>query len=437
MKHFKLGLLGILALFLITSCEIDPIDPGTGGGGTGGGGGTSDTAPSLVFTDAAGSLTSDSRVEPGEIFSVTLMATQGAALLNALTVQENGDRLEDFSNRLTIEGTPAPAAAVLIPDGFKESFTWTLTIRAQDTESVSLYTFIVEDTNGMEASVGIEINTERTGSGTVEPELNILGNSNIIVDPEVLTGFPISILAGNANLASIAVTDSDTVLLEPSRLRLGDNPFTENPENLSVDFANGLEEMIFIRSQPDQSIQTYFIIVFDADDNFDIREVTINTFPNGISGNPVSTIEGVLLNRAGPAGTGGLDLDSGAGTGSSDTAAELRDNGIDGSALEINWLQRISGANNTELKQLIPNSNGLSENFNFDSVTTDSQLADVWGNATDLVERNSNMELTTGFVQVGDLYIALRDGKYYMVEITEIFIDPNGNEDFYRMNIKQ
>lgn len=436
MKHFKLGLLGILALFLITSCEVDPIDPGTGGPG----GGTEE-GPTLTFADVSGSLTGDSQVAPGEIFTVTLDAAQGTSLLNSLTIEENGVRIEDFANRVTISGTPAPAAAVLIPDGFKEAFTWDIAIKAQEDNSKSIYNFIVEDENMNTASRDIEINTEVTGSGMVEPSVELTLGSNAIVDSEVLVSFPIRVLRGDNIIEYIAVLDENLDPIDASRIYLGavvaDDQFTENPMMLSVDDQQGFEKTIYIRSQSGQSIQTYTIVVQDAAVEIGSTEVTINTFPGGISGNPLTTLEGRLLNRAGPSGTGGLDLDSGAGTGSNDAAAEIKDNGIDGSSLETNWRQRISGANNTTIKQLVPNSNGLSENFTFDSATTDTQLADIWGNGVDLVEQNENFEPMTGFVQEGDMFIAQRDGKYYMFVITDIFIDPAGNSDYYMMDIKQ
>jgi len=435
MKHFKLGLLGILALFLITSCEVDPVDPGPGGPGTG-----TDQGPTLSFADVSGSLTGDSKVAPGDIFTVTLDAAQGTSLLNSLTIEENGSRIEDFSNRVTISGTPAPAAAVLIPDDFKAAFTWDIAIKAQEDNSKSIYNFIVEDENGNTAARDIEIDTEVSGSGTVEPAMTLRGNSNIIVDSGVKTGFPLTVLAGNAALEYIAVLDENLDAIDASRCFLGGtdpvNQFTDNPMILDVADQQGFEKTVYITSHDGQSIQNYTIVVQDAAVEIASKEVTINTFPNGISGNPLTTLEGRLLNRAGPSGTGGLDLDSGAGTGSGDAAAEIKDNGIDATALETNWLQRISGANGTRIKQLVPNSNGLSEDFTFDSATTDTQLANIWPNGVDLIEQNANFEPMTGFVQKGDMFIAERDGKYYMFVITDIFIDPTGNSDYYQMDIK-
>jgi len=437
MKFIKLGLLGLIAMFLITSCEVDPIDPGTGGGG--GGGGTTEEGPELIFVDEAGVLTEDSSVAPEEIFSVRLQAAKGTADLNSLTIEENGVRIEDFVNRITIENTPAPSSAILLINTNPESFTWTISIKAQEVAAKHIYKFTVEDTNGNTAFRDIEIDTEATGSGTENPGITLMGNASIITDANSVASFPITALRGSADLSHVAVVNSSGDPIDAARCYLGEFPdgqFTENPQPLSTEDAGGFEKKVWVRAQDVESIETYFIVIYDTADTFELQEVTINTYPNGVAGNDLTTITGALFNRAGPSGTGGLDLDSGASTGSNDAAAELIDNGIDNGPLDKNWIQRISPGTGTTLKQLIPNQNGLSENFEFSSVTKDTQLLDIWGNGTDLTETNAAMVPWTDVVEVGDLFIAERGGKYYMMEVTEVFIDPDKNGDFYKMNIK-
>lgn len=438
MKFLKLGLIGVIAMFLITSCEVDPIDPGTGGGG----GGTTEESPELILVDQAGSLSTDSQVDPGSIFTVTLQAAKGTADLNSLTIEEDGVRIEDFGNRLTIAGSAAPAAAVLIPDANADGFTWDITIKAQEDNRKALYNFVVADDNGNTASRDIEIDTEVSGSGTVEPSLAINGNTNIIApEPGALIGFPIEALKGNAAIEYIAVLDAATDPIAATRCYLGGTTtaeqFTSNPHLLGTDDQQSLSKTLYIRAQEDMSEQSYTIVVYDADQNIAFRDVTINTFPGGISGNPVTTLPGVLFNRAGPAGTGGLDLDNGNSTGSASELAEIKDNGIDvGQGPSTNWFQRISGTNGTTLKQLVPGSNNLLESFEFGSIDTDTGLRDIWGNATDFTGVNANGEAWSELVQEGDMFIAERDGIYYMMLVTEVFVSPTNNDDFYRMDIK-
>lgn len=440
MKFLKLGLIGVIALFLVTSCEIDPVDPGTGGGG----GVTTETGPTLVIADQAGSLSTDSQVEPGSIFTVTLQASRGTLELNSLTIKEDGVNLADFGNRMTVNGDPASTAAILLSGADREGFTWDISIKAQEDRKKVLYSFELADSAGSTAFRDIEIDTEPTGSGTVEPSLAINGNTNVIA-PETgaLIGFPIEVLKGNGDIISIAVFDdaADPMPIDAARCYLGGtsaaDQFTSNPLLLSADDQQGFAKTIYIRAQEDESIRSYTIAISDANDNIDLKDVIINTFPGGISGNPLNLETGVLFNRAGPSGTGGLDLDTGDSTGSASELAEIKDNGIDvGQGLSSNWYQRISGANGTALKQLVPGSGGLLESFEFGSITTDSGLRDIWSSATDFTGVNPNGESWSEMVQVGDMFIAERDGLYYMMLVTEVFVSPTNNDDFYRMDIK-
>jgi len=415
MKFLKLGLIGVIALFLVTSCEIDPVDPGTGGGG----GVTTETGPTLVIADQAGSLSTDSQVEPGSIFTVTLQASRGTLELNSLTIKEDGVNLADFGNRMTVNGDPASTAAILLSGADREGFTWDISIKAQEDRKKVLYSFELADSAGSTAFRDIEIDTEPTGSGTIE------------------------VLKGNGDIISIAVFDdaADPMPIDAARCYLGGtsaaDQFTSNPLLLSADDQQGFAKTIYIRAQEDESIRSYTIAISDANDNIDLKDVIINTFPGGISGNPLNLETGVLFNRAGPSGTGGLDLDTGDSTGSASELAEIKDNGIDvGQGLSSNWYQRISGANGTALKQLVPGSGGLLESFEFGSITTDSGLRDIWSSATDFTGVNPNGESWSEMVQVGDMFIAERDGLYYMMLVTEVFVSPTNNDDFYRMDIK-
>ncbi len=433
----KLGFLLVLGSLLMTSCEEDILG---GGGGTPGGGGGLEEGPSLSFGTDTPFLSMDVTVAPGEVFSVQLNATQGSSPLNSLTVNENGIRLEDFANRLTIDGQPAPAAALLLPEELRASFSITLDIKAQEDRSASLYQFAVADEAGNTAAVDIEISTELTGTDA-NPEITLLGNSNIIADASSLVCLNLQVVAGNADLESVIVVDEAGETLAPERLFFGGsssaNQVIENPFFLSADNVRGFEETLCIRAQDDESEQSYTIAIADTRDSFSILPIIINTFPNGVSGQPVTVLEGALFNRAGPAGTGGLDLDSGAGTGSADIAAELVDNGIDiGQPSGSNWIQRISGANGTELRQLIPNQNGLPETFTFEAIQTDTEISSIWANGLSLQGTNPNGEPWTDVVQVGDTFIALREGQLYLMEVTDVFIDPNSNGDFYQLDIK-
>lgn len=434
----KLGFLGLLSIMMMTSCEEDIL----GGGGTNppGTGGTGDLAPTVVFGTDAGFLSADASVEPGEIFTVQLIGTTGTSQINSLTINEDGARLVDFSNRISINGTAAPAAALLLQGADRDGFVFDIAIRAQEDRSANLYQFLIEDDAGLTAAIDIEINTELTGDDA-NPEVTLLGNDNIIADAGSLVCLNLEVIAANADLETILVVDAAGEVIPADRVFLGGSStadqLLENPSALPAEDVRGFNKQVCIRAQAEQSEEAFTIAITDSRDSFDFVTVTINTFPGGVDGQPVTELRGVLFNRAGPAGTGGLDLDSGAGTGSSDTSAELIDNGIDaGQGAGTNWLQRISGTNNTTIRQLIPNQNGLPETFTFDGVATDTEIANIWQNGIALQGVNSVGEPWTDVVQPGDLYVAMRDGNLYVIEITEVFVDPASNGDFYEMDIK-
>jgi len=416
---------------MISSCEDDPIGGGPGVD-------PNEDNPELAFGAGVDFLSSDTALEPGELFSVQLIGAKGAADLSSLTINEDGARITDFNSRVTINGLPASSAAILLPPSDVETFTYVIEIKAKENGSVTLYEFVLTDADGLTARTDIQIDTD---SGEVTPPtISLLGNSSIVADAGSLVGFNLDVAPGSLDLASILVLDGDQVEIDPARVYYGGtsaaNQLTENPALLPAEDAAGFMKQVFIRAQGDESNQVYLIVIGDTDDNIDLVTVEINTVPGGLGGDDVVEITGALFNRAGPAGTGGLDLDSGASTGSSDSSAELKDNGIDSGPLASNWLQRISGVNGTTVKQLIPNQNGLSETFTYASVTKDTGISGIYGNGVDLQGVNSIGEAWTDVVEVGDMFIALRDGKYYLMVITEIFIDPIGNDDFYRMNIK-
>jgi len=444
MKILKFGLLSLFALFLVTSCEEDPLGGGgTGGPGTGGGGGTVDDGPEIAFLSEAGSLTSDTKLTACDIFTVTLTAAKGSTDLNSLTIEQDGVRIEDFATRVTINGEPIPSAALLLPNN-PDAFTTNIAIKAQADNRKSIYKFTVADMNGNTAFVDIEIDTEGTTSGTVEPTITLMGSGEVIADAGTLVQIPIEGKAGSDALQTISVFvdgDPDLVPVPADRLYYGEisaaGQFTDNPYTIPTEDQESFTRDIYIRAQDGQSKENYIIAISDGVNDPVFVEVVINTFPGGVEGNPLGLRMGVLLNAAGPAGTGGLDLDSGAGTGSRDENAEIKDNGIDTDLGPANnWLQRISGVNGTTLKQLVPNTNGLSESFSFDALELDTQLRDIWGNGVEFAGVNDSGEPWSETVQVGDIFIAENSGKYYALLVTNIDVNPETNGDSYTFDIK-
>jgi len=166
-------------------------------------------------------------------------------------------------------------------------------------------------------------------------------------------------------------------------------------------------------------------------------------------GTPLNNeLSGVLLNQAGPAGTGGLDLDTGDGTGSSDAASEIRDLGIDCTidpANAENWRAQIGTINGANMVKVDPAL--LGEGFSFAEVKTleaiveayDANLAD--NSLEDGVSQNAQCDETavtdvSDPAVVGDIFSVLSGGKYYLIQIDEVNAISSSNGDNYVISIK-
>ncbi len=422
----KISIFHVLGLVFLAmtfnACVEDPIDPGTGGLFT--------TPPELTIVDEAGFVAFDETVSPNTDFNVKITATQGDSPLNAFYLQEDG--IEVPSERFLVDGQLSGANPKLVVDADKTGFTWELTIRAHET-GTSNYRFIVEDEAGETSSMSLNISTD----GGTPPLVEIGGSGSFPdVEPGALVSIPLTVGAGTFNLASITVLENGVPIDDfANRLFYDDlnNAFTSNPYPIPAEDINGLSRTIFIRAAADAGTNTYTIQL--ADDAGNISESSFDVM-TGIAGTPTTLLEGVLFNAAGPAGTGGLDLDTGVGTGSSDALAEIKDQGIDQSqSLDQNWIKKISAINGSSMVFLSPGNNGLSENFTFSSVEVKEQIVDLFSAGITLnTDNDGNPE--SFFMEVGDTYIVQRDGTYYLFIVKQINETPDNNGDNYVFDIQ-
>ncbi len=434
MKNFlKLGLLALLSTFLITSCEEDLI--GTGGGGTGGGGGTTGDNPELVLVTEAGFISEATTIEAGSSFAVKVQAAKGTADLQAFEILEDGVRIA--TDRISFINEVAPtSSAPLVGLTETSSLEWVIEMVAHSDLSERNYEFRIIDTAGNSAKQGVFINTDTTPTEVIPPTITILGSGTFSVDPSTKVGVDLNVVGGSSKITFLTIFDGNNDPVAVDRLWIGDSdtPISSNPLEIPAADADGFETKIFIRSNNTFGSEVYKVIISTEDEEIYFEEITIDT---GIAGVSVTELSGVLFNSGGPAGSGGLDLDDGIDTGSSDVISELKDEGIDQSqSTANNWIQRMSGINGTEIRQMIVGENGLQEGFSFDVIATDNQLAELWGNGVTLSAVNSSGNLTTGIVQVGDVYLAFRDGKYYAFTVTNINVTADDNKDSYTLDIK-
>ncbi|MBK7336218.1 MAG: hypothetical protein IPJ00_08635 [Saprospirales bacterium] len=256
-----------------------------------------------------------------------------------------------------------------------------------------------------------------------------------------LNGFAyvaISALAGTADLESLTITQ-DGSNVPADRLIFRDldantNVLVQNPI-LLIGYESRLTWEIGINPQDDYSTKTYTFEVTDTDGNTASVSIDITTFDPGT---PItSTLTGVLLNQAGPAGTGALDLDAGIGTGTTTgnfAISEIRDWGIDlGLPNDQNWLRQIGPLNGTTVRV----AGGLGGEFKFTDIATKEEIKGYYDAGSDL-PNGSGANAKSDAVSVGDFFVVKSaDGDtYYFLEVSEVNPTAADNGDSYEFNIK-
>jgi len=412
----KFSLLSILAIIGFTSCE----DEGTGVGGT------TATPPTVELLDDAGFVSFSESVTSGQSFSVRMNAEQGDSLLNTLSVLEDGVTVD--LTRLTVDGIAASSNPILLFNDDKLGFTKDIEVVAQTGESTNNYEFVVTDESNLTASSSVSITTENVVD---PPTILVEGSGMAMVTPGTIFGLPVDVSNVTSPLTTIAVLQ-DGVYIDADRLWYDDTnvQFPTNPAQLPQSDINGFMKTIFVRVHADAGVKTYTIELTDESGGTYTKDVTLET------GTSVMVLDGVLFNRAGPAGTGGLNLENGMGVGSSDPDATIKDEGIDGSPLASNWIRRISGANGAMMKHIFTGQGGLPDDFDFDNVTTSQQVASLWDNGVSFVDTNTDGDPVSLRVEQGDVFTVSANNKFYLIRVSQINETVDNNADNYVIDIR-
>ncbi|MEZ4986183.1 MAG: hypothetical protein R2795_14285 [Saprospiraceae bacterium] len=278
----------------------------------------------------------------------------------------------------------------------------------------------------------------------VSDPATLSGDADVIINQ----GFAVKIrlIKGDAALKSVEV-QAGGIKVASSRLTINSGSVTSNnPFLITGADQDGATYTIDIASAGTEAVNditTYTFTVTDQDNRTDVVDLVITTIDE--PGTPIAeTLTGVLLNQAGPAGTGGLNLDNGDGTGSADGAAEIRDLGIDCTINPDNaenWRAQfgtVNGANmvKVDLTQV--------ENFTFDGVSKIEEIEGAYTSGITLadgVSQNPSCVETvvtdvTGTVAVGDLFVVFANSKYYLIRVDEINAVSGSNGDNFKISIK-
>ncbi|MCZ2100256.1 MAG: hypothetical protein LC107_01805 [Chitinophagales bacterium] len=231
--------------------------------------------------------------------------------------------------------------------------------------------------------------------------------------------------------------DGEKIDITTDRISFDGSVGVANPLLLLQDRVNAFEQRITIKAHPTIEAKTYEFLVTDDKGHSSKVSLIIN-----VVGTRVNTLEGQLLNQSGPAGQGGLDLDTGASTGTLSTnpsskEAEIRDEGIVDVLNDQTWKQQISGMNGSEIKYIKKGQNGISENFSFDDVLFKEQIVALWGNGVAFTNKSTDGQRDVSEkVQAGDIFIVKNGEKYYLLYTADVVVTTENNNDYYLFDVK-
>ena len=412
-NFFKFTFLLAGFALLMTSCDPDLVGPITGDGD-----------PTVSVSGAPGVA-----IDAGTSFSITASATPtDANLLKSLDITES-NQLVDFS-RITVNGSAATANPILLFGDDKNGFTWTIDIVSHDDEATREYSVNVIDDGNNESNFGFDVTTMLN---VVNPSLDVTSSMDIEVDPSSLIGINMKLIMGTYDLASLGVYQNEVLIDDLSRLYYADlsTNFNGNPHLLPDGDKDGAEITLYLKVQDTPGNEAYRIVLTDVEGNSVPFEFNV------ITATPVSEITGVLFNAAGPAGTGGLDLDEGVGTGSSSVLAEIKDEGINTDLpVASNWRKSISSVNGSIIRSLKAGENGLSETFTYEDVTAKETVAAIFENGSALTLTNAGGDLISASINEGDMFSIQNGDKTYLIIIRQVNETAADNGDNYVIDIK-
>jgi hypothetical protein len=347
--------------------------------------------------------------------------------MNSFVVIEDGVQLAP--SRITeIVGLAAVNNPALLFDGDRASFTFDVTLTASSIPGDHTYSFRVVDANNQSATEDLFVSVSATPA-TISYAGDMIFSG---VDPGALVSLQLDVDKGTFPMSTIGVFEDGELIADVNRLELGSNTFDTNPYALAEDQKDEFSEMLFIRVHETGGAKTYSIVITDESGETATLDINI------VTGTPLTELQGVLLNAGGDDGTGGLDLDDGISTSSSDPIAEIKDLGIDTDlAADINWIQRITAINGFEARYLFGGQNGLPETFTFEGISFKEQLPDLWENSTPFTSEDVNTgEKVSFLMEVDDVFIVSDGVKFYTLIVREVNVRTMDNLDNYVFDIK-
>ena len=259
-------------------------------------------------------------------------------------------------------------------------------------------------------------------------------------DPDATLYVGLSAVTGTGQLQSLTISEDGTKLATARMtirdLNDGSAITANNPLLITGVNVDGFLLEIGIDVSDELATKEYTFELVDENGESTTLSISVTTVepPDPIE----MTLEGVLLNQAGPAGQGGLDLDDGPSTGTIDASAidaEIKDEGIDlALPTASNWKRQISAINDSEIR--VPATDQLPEGFDFANVTTKVEIRSLYDGGDQLPNTDGTGELVSDPVEVGDYFFVKRGDRYYLLIVKEVNPTTNNNMDNIVFDVK-
>lgn len=254
------------------------------------------------------------------------------------------------------------------------------------------------------------------------------GNVGSTFLPEEEISFTFMVARGTSDMNSIQVNENGNAIPENSgRIEFNDTIPNANPALLFGDDETGFTLKVSIVTNTTPG--TYDIDFVVTDSNSPTPRSETYTIEYSVAEPNLEEMTGILFNAGGPSGTGGLNLNTGEGTGSMDPDAHIKDRGIDiNLPQDENWRQKIVPitANGVTLRI-------LSNEVDYENVQYSNQLEDLYNAGTEVGDLG-----TTEKNVVGDTFIAKQGDDYWIFIIRNVTITPGmDNSDNYELDIKK
>jgi hypothetical protein len=418
-RFFKVAGAFLMFVLLISSCTDD-------------GSGNQVVKPKLDFVSGTGILTSDATIKAGEEFTVNLTGNQGDNPMSTLVISEAGGKLA--LDRINIAGLTSFGNPISLNNDLRKSFDFKISIKAHSDISTKAYSFLVTDDNGFASEKIINITTLGNPLSIKEPTGNLM--ASVAANGLFAAGF--KVVKGASDIKSMEILINDIRATDVSSIYYGQTqtPVDANPYAIPAADKESLNKDLYFKAPSTTGTYKYTVKFIDAAGLSDSRDITVSV------GTPVSMLVGILLNQSGPSGQGGLDLDTGASTGTVDSDpstanGKIRDEGIVNIVSDQTWKQQISGMNGSEIKYIIKGTNGISENFKFENVKYKEEIAGLWTNGVTFTKNSTDgQRKVSDKVAVGDIFIVKNGTKYYLITVKDIKITTTDNKDNYTFDIK-